>query len=99
MNSTMWTMLFAVLIAGAIVVMLTFLVGLVTDSATGTDRDRWAWLARLRPFCFAMQRNQASPTFSRALPANGPGAGRQEQTSCMCSEKTLSRQLPGRGHF
>jgi hypothetical protein len=99
MNSTMWTTLFAVLMAGAIVVMLTILVGLVTDSATGTGRDRWAWLARFRAFCFAMQRNQASTSFSRALPANGPGAGRQEQTSCMCSEKTLSRQLPGRGHF
>jgi len=50
MNLTLWTTLFAVLMAGAIVVMLTILVGLVTDSATGAGRDSRAWLARFRPF-------------------------------------------------
>lgn len=47
MNSTLWTTLFAVLMAG---VMLTILVGLATDSATWTGRDRRAWLARFQPF-------------------------------------------------
>jgi hypothetical protein len=99
MNSTMWTTLFAVLMAGAIVVMLTILVGLVTDGPTWIGRDGKAWLARFRPFCLAMQRNQASTSLSRAASANGPSAGLLEQTSCTCSEKTLGRQVTGRGHF
>ena len=102
MSSTLWSMLFAVLMAGAIVVMLTILVGLVTDSTTGTGRDSRAWLARFRRFCLAMQRNQTSTSFGRAAPANGPGgggAGRQKQTQCTCSEKTLGRQVTVRGHF
>lgn len=102
MNSTLWTTLYAVLMAGAVVVMLTILVGLVTDSATGTGRDSRAWLARLRPFCLAMRRNQTSTSFGRAAPANGPGGGgdgRQKQTQCTCSEKTLGRQVTVRGHF
>jgi hypothetical protein len=96
MNSTLWTTLFAVLMAGAIVVMLTILVGLVTDSATGIGRDSRAWLARFRPFCLATQRNQTGTSFGRAAPANGPGGGgvgRQEQTQRTCSEKTLGRQV------
>src|SRR5581483_3064209 len=96
MNSTLWTTLFAVLMAGAVVVMLTILVGLVTDSATGIGRDSRAWLARFRRFCLAMERTQTSASFSRAAPANGPGgggAGRQKQTQRTCSEKTLGRQL------
>jgi hypothetical protein len=51
MNSILWTTLFAVLMAGAIVVMLRVLVGLVTDSATWTGRESRVWLARLCPFC------------------------------------------------
>lgn len=57
MNSTLWTTLFAVLMAGATLVMLTILFGLVTDSAGRTGRDRSAWLPGLRPPCLAMQRN------------------------------------------
>ena len=96
MSSTLWTTLFAVLMAGSVVVMLTILVGLVTDSATGTGRDSRAWRARFRPFCLVMQRNKTSTSFGRAAPANGPGgngAGRQKQTQCPCSEKTLGRQV------
>lgn len=75
MNSTLWTTLFALLMVGAIVVMLTILVGLATDSATGGGRDSRAWLARFQPFCLAMQRNQTSTRFSRAAPTNGPRRG------------------------
>ena len=57
MNSTLWTTLFAVLMAGSILVMLTILVGLVTDGSRRTGRDRSAWLPGLLPPCFAMQRN------------------------------------------
>ncbi len=99
MNSTLWTTLFAVLMAGVIVVMLTILVGFVTDTAIGARRDRRPWLARFRLFCLAMQRNQTSTRFRRPAPANGPGAGCLKQTSCTCSEKTLGRQVTARGHF
>jgi hypothetical protein len=50
MNSILWTTLFAVLMAGAIVVMLRILVGLVTDSATWTGRESRVWLAGSGPF-------------------------------------------------
>lgn len=96
MSSTLWSTLFAVLMAGAIVVMLTILVGLVTDSSAGTGRDSRAWLARFRPLCLATQRSQTSTSISRAAPANSPGgggAGCQKQTQCTCSEKTLGRQV------
>ena len=56
MNSTLWTTLFAVLMAGAILVMLAILAGLVADGTRRT-RDRSAWLPGLRPPCLAMQRN------------------------------------------
>lgn len=52
MNSTLWTTLFAMLMAGAIVVMLTILVGLATDSATWTGRDHRVWLAKFQPFAW-----------------------------------------------
>lgn len=102
MNSILWTTLFAVLMAGAIGAMLTILVGLATDGATGAGRDRRAWLARFRPFCLAMQRNQTSTSFSQADATNGPGGGganRLSQVSCTCSEKTLDRRVTVRGHF
>lgn len=102
MNSTLWTTLFAVLMVGAIGVMLTILVGLATDGATGARRDGRARLARFRPFCLAMQRNETSTSFSQATPANGPrggGVSGLNQVSCTCSEKTLDRQVTVRGHF
>lgn len=101
MNSTLWTTLLAVLMVGAIGVMLTILVGLATDAATGAGRDGRAWLARFRPFCLAMQRNQTSTSISQAALANGPrggGASRLNELSCTCSEKTLDRQVTVRGH-
>jgi hypothetical protein len=72
MSSTLWTMLFAVLMAGAIVVMLAMLVGLVTDSATWSARDSGAWLASLRPFCLAMQRNQSRHKLQPSSTINWP---------------------------
>ena len=57
MNSTLWTTLFAALMTGAVAVMGTILVGLVTDGSRRTGRNRSAWLPGLRPPCFAMQRN------------------------------------------
>lgn len=102
MNSALWTTLFAVLMVGAIGVMLTILVGLAADGATGAGRDGRAWLAGFRPFWLAMQRNQTSTSFSQAAPRNGPrggGASRLDQVSCTCSEKTLDRQVTVRGHF
>jgi hypothetical protein len=50
MSSIRWTTLFSVLMAGAVVVMLRILVGLVMDSATWTGHDSRVWLARLCPF-------------------------------------------------
>jgi hypothetical protein len=50
MSTTLWTTLFAVLMAGATVVMLAILVGLVTDSARWASRESRVWLARLSPF-------------------------------------------------
>jgi hypothetical protein len=44
----LFTVLFAVLMAGAVVVMLAILVGLVTDSGTWSGRDSGVWLARLQ---------------------------------------------------
>ena len=57
MNSTLWTMLFAALMAGAVAVMPTILVGLLTDGTRRTCRDRSAWLPGFRRPCLAMQRN------------------------------------------
>jgi hypothetical protein len=48
MNSMLFTVLFTVLMAGAIVVMLAILAGLVTDSAGRGARDSRVWLARLQ---------------------------------------------------
>lgn len=50
MSSILWTTLFAVLMAGAIVVMLGILVGLVTENAPWESRESRVWLARLCPF-------------------------------------------------
>jgi len=50
MSTTLSTTLFAVLMAGATVLMLGILVGLVMDRATWAGRERRVWLARLRPF-------------------------------------------------
>jgi hypothetical protein len=46
-SSMLLTVLFAVLMAGAVVVMLAILAGLVTDSATW-GRDSRVWLAKLQ---------------------------------------------------
>ena len=51
MSTTLWTALFAVLMAGATAVMLAMLVGLVTDSAARPGRRSGNWAARLRPAC------------------------------------------------
>ncbi len=50
MSTALSTTLFAVLMAGATVLMLGILVGLVTDSATWAARERRVWMAKLRPF-------------------------------------------------
>ena len=102
MNSILWTTLFAVLMAGAILVMLTILVGLATDSATWAVRDRRAWLARFQPFCLAMQRNETSTNFIQAASTKTATWRRcwpLGQPSCTCSEKTAGRQVMTRGHF
>lgn len=96
MSPTLGTTLFAVLMAGAIVAMLTILVGFVSDRATAAGRDGRAWLARFRPFCLAVQRSQTSTNFGRSATANGRGGGGaslQQQAQCACSEKTLGRQV------
>ena len=51
MSTTLWTALFAVLMAGATAVMVAILVGLVTDSAARPGRESRNWAAKLRPFC------------------------------------------------
>lgn len=51
MSTTLWTALFAVLMAGATAVMLAILVGLVTDSAARPGRESRNWAARLQLFC------------------------------------------------
>jgi hypothetical protein len=51
MSSILFTLLFAVLMAGAIVVMLAILVGLVTDSATWSGCDSSVWLAKFQSLC------------------------------------------------
>jgi hypothetical protein len=51
MSTTLWTALFAGLMAGATAVMLAILVGLVTDSAAWPIRESRNWAARRRLFC------------------------------------------------
>ena len=66
MSSIRWTTLFSVLMAGAVVVMLRILVGLVMDSATWTGHDSRVWLARLCPFT----RWQSTGVLAGAIPRN-----------------------------
>lgn len=50
MSSWFYTVLLALLMGGATVLMLAILVGLCMDSVNEVDQDRTAWLARLRAF-------------------------------------------------
>jgi hypothetical protein len=61
-SSTFFNLLFAVLMAGAIVVMLAILVGLVTDGATW-GRDSRVWLAKLQSL-YPVAVNQSTRRFN-----------------------------------